>query len=191
MVITHGNRGILFLIDYLIAGLNTGAVSFSAGAESVHLPSLKDHGADIPHTEEARRRCHRGVLVMLWGSHYEGIKQLINVNPVLITWERYPLVDNGFGEMIEDTTATPEEKKAVVRISHQSGGVQDTKVAPTGLTTNLSEYVVMLPNVDVREGEIITAKTGTIRKWKVGVVDDLIIEGRPYARQAPLVRADG
>jgi hypothetical protein len=42
MVITHGNRGILFLIDYLIAGLNTGAVSFSAGAESVHLPSLKD-----------------------------------------------------------------------------------------------------------------------------------------------------
>jgi hypothetical protein len=42
MTITHGNRGILFLIDYLIAGLNTGAVSFSAGAESVHLPSLKD-----------------------------------------------------------------------------------------------------------------------------------------------------
>jgi hypothetical protein len=42
MVITHGRRGILFLIDYLIAGLNTGAVSFSAGAESVHLPGLKD-----------------------------------------------------------------------------------------------------------------------------------------------------
>jgi hypothetical protein len=42
MVITHGNRGILFLIDYLIAGLNTGAVSFSAGAESVHLQSIKD-----------------------------------------------------------------------------------------------------------------------------------------------------
>jgi hypothetical protein len=42
MVITHGNRGILFLIDYLIAGLNTGAVSFSSGAESVHLQSLKD-----------------------------------------------------------------------------------------------------------------------------------------------------
>jgi hypothetical protein len=42
MVITRGSRAILFLIDYLIAGLNTGAVSFSAGAESVHLPSLKD-----------------------------------------------------------------------------------------------------------------------------------------------------
>jgi hypothetical protein len=42
MVITHGKRGILFLIDYLIAGLSTGAVSFSAGAESVHLPGIKD-----------------------------------------------------------------------------------------------------------------------------------------------------
>jgi hypothetical protein len=128
---------------------------------------------------------------MLWESHYEGIKQLIGINPVRITWERYPLIDNGFGEMIENTSATPETKKAVVRISHQSGGVQDTAVAPTGLTTNLSEYVVMLPQVDLREGEIITANTGTIKRWKVGVVDDLTIEGKPYARQAPLVRADG
>jgi hypothetical protein len=128
---------------------------------------------------------------MLWESHYEGIKQLIGINPVRVTWERYPLIDNGFGTMIEDTTATPELKKAVVRISHQAGGVQDTKVSPTGLTTNLSEYVVMLPQVDLREGEIITADTGTIMKWTVGVVDDLIIEGKPYARQAPLVRADG
>jgi hypothetical protein len=128
---------------------------------------------------------------MLWESHYEGIKQLIGINPVRINWERYPLIDNGFGTMIEDTAAVPEEKKAVVRISHQSGGVQDTVVAPTGLTTNQSAYIVMLPDVDVREGEIITAHTGTIRKWKVGVLDDLIIEGRVYARQAPLVRADG
>jgi hypothetical protein len=128
---------------------------------------------------------------MLWESHYEGIKQLIEINPVLITWERYPLIDNGFGKMIEDTAATPEVKKAVVRISHQAGSVQDTKVAPTGLTTNLSGYIVMLPKVDLREGEIIAANTGTIRKWKAGVVDDLIIEGRVYARQAPLVRADG
>jgi hypothetical protein len=42
MISAHGSRAILFVIDYLIAGLNTGAVSFSAGAESVHLPSLKD-----------------------------------------------------------------------------------------------------------------------------------------------------
>jgi hypothetical protein len=128
---------------------------------------------------------------MLWESHYEGIRRLINVNPVLITRERYPLIDNGFGKMIEDTTAAPETKKAVVRISHQAGGVQDTKVAPAGLTTNLSGYVVTLPNVDLREGEVITANAGTIRKWTVGKVDDLMIEGRVYARQAPLVRADG
>jgi hypothetical protein len=128
---------------------------------------------------------------MLWESCYEGIKHLIEINPVRVTWERYPLIDNGFGEMIEDTTATPETKQAGVRMSRQAGGVQDTNVAPAGLTTNMSEYIVMLPNVDLREGEIITADTGTIKKWKVGVVDDLIVEGRVYARQAPLVRADG
>jgi hypothetical protein len=128
---------------------------------------------------------------MLWESHYEGIKQLIEINPVLITWERYPLMDNGLGTMIEDTAAAPVTKKAVVRISHQGGGVQDTAVAPTGLTTNLSAYIVMLPHVDLREGEVITAKTGTIRKWRVGVVEDFIIEGHVYKREAPLVRADG
>jgi hypothetical protein len=42
MISTHGSRAVLVLIDYLIAGLNTGAVSFSAGAESVHLQSLRD-----------------------------------------------------------------------------------------------------------------------------------------------------
>lgn len=42
MVITHGSRGILFLLDYLTAGLHTGAVSFTSGAESVHLPGVKD-----------------------------------------------------------------------------------------------------------------------------------------------------
>jgi hypothetical protein len=128
---------------------------------------------------------------MLWESHYEGIKQLIGINPVRITWDRYPLIDNGFGTMIEDTTAEPEPKKAVVRISHQSGGVQDTTVSPTGLTTNMSAYIVMLPNVDLREGEIITANTGTIKKWKVGVVEDFFVEGKSYKREAPLVRADG
>jgi hypothetical protein len=128
---------------------------------------------------------------MLWESHHEGIKQLIGINPVRITWERHLLIDNGFGTMIEDTGAVPETKKAVVRISHQAGGVQDTTVAPAGLTTNLSAYIVMLPNVDLRQGEVIMANTGTIQRWTVGMVDDLIIEGRVYARQAPLVRADG
>jgi hypothetical protein len=42
MTAAHGSRAILFLIDYLIAGLNTGVASFSAGAESVHMTGLKD-----------------------------------------------------------------------------------------------------------------------------------------------------
>jgi hypothetical protein len=42
MVITKGNRGILGLIDYLIAGLKTGVRSFSSGAEKTDMESLSD-----------------------------------------------------------------------------------------------------------------------------------------------------
>jgi hypothetical protein len=42
MIEQHKNGAILYLIDFLIAGLKTGAVSFNAGAESVSFPSLAD-----------------------------------------------------------------------------------------------------------------------------------------------------
>jgi hypothetical protein len=127
----------------------------------------------------------------LFDSAYEGIQRLIDINPVYVTWSRYPLVDNGRGVLIPDTQAEPEVKSAWVRISHQAGGVQDTTVAATGHTTNLSLYLVMLPDVEVRDGDSITADTGPIREWKVGVVDELFIEGECYGKQAPLTRADG
>jgi len=128
----------------------------------------------------------------LWDSHYEGIKQLIDINPTKIIWKRYPLKDTGRGgSMIADTDSEPKELRAWVRISHQKGGVQNTTVAATGLTTNMSMYVVALFDVDLMEGDIITATTGVIKKWRVGVVDELSIEGACYAKQAPLVRADG
>jgi hypothetical protein len=127
----------------------------------------------------------------LFDSAYEGIRQLIEVNPVLIRWKQYPRMDNGRGVLIPDTQGEPEEKTAWVRISRQAGGVQDTAVAAVGHTTNLSRYLVMLPDVDIREGEIITVDTGSIRTWKVGVVDELGIEGECYGKQAPLTRADG
>ena len=127
----------------------------------------------------------------LWDSLFDGVYELIDLNPVKITWERFPLVDNGRGVLVVDTGAEPEKHDAWVRISHQKGGVQDTTVAATGLTTNQSMYVLMLFDVDLREGDIITAETGAIRKWKVGVVDELSVEGECYAKQAPLVRADG
>jgi hypothetical protein len=128
---------------------------------------------------------------VLWDSHFDGIEQLIEINPTKITWRRYLLKDNGRGEPIPDTSSAPEELTAFVRISHQKGGVQNTTVAATGLTTNLSMYVIALYDVDLREGDIITSDTMAIRKWKVGVVDELSVEGECYAKQAPLVRSDG
>jgi hypothetical protein len=127
----------------------------------------------------------------LWESHYDRIKQLIDVNPVKITWNRYPLKDNGRGVMIPDTAAEPERKEAWVRISHEAVKVQEAAAAPAGLSTNLSMFLLALYDVDLQTGDVITAEAGVIQKWKTGVVDELSVEGECYAKQAPLVRADG
>jgi len=128
---------------------------------------------------------------VLWDSHYDGIRQLIDINPVKITWERYPDKDNDRDVPITDFSAVPEQKRAWVRISHQRGGVQDASAQATGFTTSFSMYLLALYDVDVRDGEIITAETGTVQKWKVGVVNELFVDGECYAKQAPLERADG
>jgi len=127
----------------------------------------------------------------LWDSHYDGIKQLIDINPVKITWCSYPLKDNGRDVPVPDKSAEPEHKTAWVRISHQRSGVQDVSAAATGFTTHLSMYLLALYDVDLREGDIITAEIGTIQRWKVGVVNELFVEGECYAKQAPLMRAGG
>ena len=127
----------------------------------------------------------------LWDSHYDGIERLISINPVKITWDRYPVKDNGYGAMIPDSAADPEHKEAWVRISHQKDGVQDAAAAAAGLTTNLSMFLIALYDADLHEGDIITAEAGAIQKWKAGVVDELSVEGECYAKQAPLARADG
>ena len=127
----------------------------------------------------------------LWDEHYDGIRQLIDVNPTRITWQRHPLKENSRGEPVADMEAEPLELSAWARISHQSGGVRGAESAAGGITANFSTYVVALRGADLRQGDVITADAGAIRKWKVGVVDELAVDGEPYAMQAPLARADG
>jgi len=127
----------------------------------------------------------------LWDSHYDGIERLIDINPVKITWDRYPLKDNGYGTLIPDTDAVPQRKEAWVRISHEAAKVQETTAGTAGLSTSLSMFVLALYDVDLHTGDIITANAGAIQTWKVGVVDELSVEGECYAKHAPLVRADG
>jgi len=112
-------------------------------------------------------------------------------HPVEITWARYPLKDNGHGVLLPDFSAEPELKTAWGMISPHRNGVQDVSAGATGFTTSFSMYLLVLYDVDLREGEIITAKAGVIQTWKVGVVNELSVEGECYAKQAPLVRADG
>jgi hypothetical protein len=127
----------------------------------------------------------------LWDSHYDGIVQLIDINPVKITWNRYPLKDNGFGGTIPDTSAAPAQKEAWARISHEAANVQQAAAGPAGLTTGFSMYLLALYDADLQAGDIITAEAGVIQKWKTGAVDGLSVEGECYAKQAPLSRADG
>ena len=130
----------------------------------------------------------------LWDDHHDGIRRLIDVNPTKITWNRYPLKDNGYGTMIDDTDAEPEDIErlsAWARISHRRGGVQEAAAEATGPTTSLTMYVIAPHDADLRQGDVIEADSGAIRRWRVEVVDELHVEGECYAKQAPLVRADG
>ena len=128
---------------------------------------------------------------VLWDSHYDGISRLIDINPVKISWRRWPLIDNGYGATVNDTSAEPEELSAWVRISQNKGGVQGAVTAAAGITTEQSMFMLALYDVDLREGDIAAAEAGAIRKWKIGVVEELSVEGECYAKQAQLLRADG
>jgi hypothetical protein len=108
-----------------------------------------------------------------------------------VTWDRYPLKDNGMGVMIEDTTQPPAQMSGVLRISHQSGGISENQVTDRGLTTNKSAYALWLPDLDLRKDDIITGEFGSIQKWKIGTVSPYFSEGKCYKKEAALVRADG
>ena len=127
---------------------------------------------------------------ILWNAAYDSIAQLIQINPCSITWERYPVTVNRRGETVSDTDAAPQIMQAAVRIAQERAGVQQQREGPAGLSANLSKFVIMLPDTDLRQDDVITeVKTGM--KWKVGVTDFLSIEGEVYAKQAPLERAGG
>jgi hypothetical protein len=128
---------------------------------------------------------------ILYDAMFETTADLIQLNPQRVTWDRYPLKDNGLGVMIEDTDQQPEQLDGVIRISHQSGGVSENQVTDRGLTTNKSAYAVWLPDLDLREGDIITGEFGSIQRWKIGTINPYFSEKKCYKKEAVLTRADG
>jgi hypothetical protein len=127
----------------------------------------------------------------IYDTMLEATRELIDLNPQRVTWERYPLKDNGLGVMIPDTTQPPVAMSGVLRISHQSGGISENQVTDRGLTTNKSAYALWLPDLDLRVGDVITGEFGSIQKWTIGTVNQYFSEGTCYKKEAALLRADG
>lgn len=118
----------------------------------------------------------------------EAIGLHIDQSPETVTFQRAPLVDNGFGVMIPDPFGTPTPVSYRVRISHEEFGVRDQQQSPAGLDTALSLWILAPHTATLIEGEAFTARG---RQLKVGVVDALKKFGGVQAYQAPLIPAGG
>jgi hypothetical protein len=117
----------------------------------------------------------------------DGIYRQIMENPTVITISRRPLVDDGFGGLVEDPSGIPIITRARVRLSHESSSVPTNRPTPAGLDTNLSLYVLADYRTPLQEGDVFNAEG---RGWKVGPINTLKCEGRVYATEAPLTPAD-
>ena len=113
----------------------------------------------------------------------DGIRAHIAEDPTIVKVNHYPLIDDGYGNMVPDTTGTPEEVKARVRLQHESSGVQANQIGPSGLDTNLSLYVLTDHRAPLLEGDQFSALGFT---WTVGPVNEFRRHGGMYKTEAPL-----
>jgi hypothetical protein len=114
-----------------------------------------------------------------------GVRAHIAESPTVVSVPRYPLIDDGYGNMIPDTASTPKIIKARVRLQHESGSVQSNRVGPSGLDTNLSMYVLTDHRAPLIEGDQFEA-LGFI--WTVGPVNSFSQFGGTYKTEATLTK---
>jgi hypothetical protein len=117
----------------------------------------------------------------------DGIASHIAESPSVITISRYPLIDNGFGQMVKDTASIPYVFKSRVRIQHESGGVPKNSVTPAGLGTSMSMYVLTDHRSPLEEGDTFEAEGET---WTAGPVNKFRKHGGIYKTEAPLIKVE-
>jgi len=118
----------------------------------------------------------------------EGISYSIAENPSVITIARKPLVDNGFGVMVEDPFGTPVDYTFTVRLSSERKGPATVNESSNGFSSNLGKMITIDYNSGVLEGDVFTAEQHT---YKCGVVTPLFKFGSVIGYQAPLYDAGG
>jgi hypothetical protein len=117
----------------------------------------------------------------------DGVQQLILENPTMLTVKRYPLKDNGMGQMIPDMESVPYVFVARVRLSHESSSIARNSSTPAGSGTSLSMYVLTDFSAPLQEGDCIDALG---EHWTVGPVNVMRYLMRIHSTEAPLVKVE-
>lgn len=103
-----------------------------------------------------------------------------------ITIMRKPIINDGFGNMIEDPYGDSMPYVYNVRLSHDKKGPSSLESSPAGFTSNLYRFIIMDYKGGINEGETFSWRD---KKYAVGVVDPLTMSGKIIGYQAPLKEA--
>ena len=118
----------------------------------------------------------------------DGIRAQISQNPARVTIYRVKMIDNGFGGLMPDPLATPEQAKVTVRIAHEALiQVPKLESSPIGLSTNLGRFILADYKTEIQEGDRLNYIG---YGWEIGVVDPLVYGEKIIGYQAPLKMAD-
>lgn len=117
----------------------------------------------------------------------KGLQAKININPTAIIIYSKPMVDDGFGGLIENPYGTPIPRNVKCRLSHEQSG-PDTEVnAPSGLSTALVRFILTDHNNKIYKDELFEALG---KGFRIGAVDELNKYGGVIGYQAPLYEAE-
>ncbi len=117
----------------------------------------------------------------------DAIRAQIDRNPARVTIQRQQLVDDGYGGQIPDPLGVPDTFPVKVRVAHEASSVPELSGAPTGMSTNLSRFILADYRTEIKEGDRFNYLG---YGWEVGFVDPLQYEGKIIGYQAPLKMAD-
>lgn len=118
----------------------------------------------------------------------KSLKKLIEENPTELTIETYPQVSDGFGGTVQDPTGTPTTETQKVRISHEKKGPVADEEKPSGLSTNLTWFILSDYETVITEGQQIKDFDG--RDYRIGAVTQLMKFGGIYGYQSQLVEGN-
>lgn len=117
----------------------------------------------------------------------DAIKKMIGDSPEKITLYRKPMVDDGFGGLIEDPTGEDESYELTVRLSQERRFAGNYNPAPVGLSTNLARYILSDYESIMYDGETFTSSFD--KQYKIGAVNPLIKFEGVTGYEAPLIEA--